>query len=135
MSRHPQDINRSTHLCLLPVRSDTGGLDAATKRSSACISAAEFKEIQEAWKARKKEEDQQQEAAEEAGWQRHAQAVASARTQVQNGGPDGGDAGQPLSSYPASRQVQGLPIGYQAATDLSNVGYRGAREVRCRRGH
>ncbi|CAJ2508470.1 Uu.00g134960.m01.CDS01 [Anthostomella pinea] len=41
----------------------------------------EFKEIREAWKARKKEEDQQQKAAEEAGWQRHAQAVASARTQ------------------------------------------------------
>ncbi|CAJ2508637.1 Uu.00g136630.m01.CDS01 [Anthostomella pinea] len=140
MSRHPHgpimDIlqnqlcmvsNRSTPLCLLPERSDTGGLDVATKRSSACISAAgmamqshgqkrtpyEFNEIREAWKAHKKEEDQQREAAEEAGWQLHAQAVASSRTHVQNGGPDGGDAGQPLSS------VQGLPIGCQAATDPS----------------
>ncbi|CAJ2506648.1 Uu.00g078340.m01.CDS01 [Anthostomella pinea] len=73
----------------------------------------EFNEFREAWKAHKKEEDQQREAAEEAGWQLHAQAVASARTHVQNGGPDGGDAGQPLSS------VQGLPIGCQAATDPS----------------
>ncbi|KAI1333679.1 hypothetical protein F5Y15DRAFT_430688 [Xylariaceae sp. FL0016] len=77
----------------------------------------EFKEIRKEWKARKKEEEAQRKQVEEAERARHAQAAAAAAAQqAQNGGgdPQAGEAGQPPSSYSASRQVQLPPIGYQS---------------------